>query len=88
MSQFVSDSFLSLTKPPFPPSTPPNTPLSKQKSQPSEDLYILHYIDSDHCEQCFTCKTIYDALVWAREEAQEHASSVRIYKLCHIELAP
>ncbi len=88
MPQLVSGSFLGATKPPFPPSTPPHTPPSKQKSQASEDLYILHYVDNDHCEQCFTCKTMYDALVWAREEAQEHAINVRIYKLCHIELAP
>lgn len=57
-------------------------------SQSQADAYVLRYHDNDGSEQHITCKTMYDALVWAREEAHEHAANVHIYKLCHVELAP
>lgn len=83
-------SALSSTLPSGPLSNPPSSPPSSSPVQAPEtpDAYMLHYFDSEQCEQHITCKTMYDALVWAREEAHEHASNVRIYKLCHIELAP
>lgn len=68
---------------------PPSSPSTLSTTAPQSDPpYILHYHDSDDCEQHIACESIYDALVWARDEAQEHASKVYIYKLCHVELAP
>lgn len=65
-----------------------SAPSSSTLSPSSDAPYMLHYYDRDDCEQHIACETIYDALVWARDEAQEHASKIHVYKLYHVELAP